>query len=42
VTLEEADEGSRIISVLMGDNVEQRRAFLVAHAKATQDLDLWA
>jgi DNA gyrase subunit B len=42
VTLEEAEEAGRIISVLMGDNVEQRREFLVAHAKATQDLDLWA
>lgn len=42
VTLEEAEEASRIISVLMGDNVEQRREFLVQHAKATQDLDLWA
>jgi len=42
VTLEEAEEASHIISVLMGDNVEQRREFLVQHAKATQDLDLWA
>ncbi len=42
VTMDEGEEASRIISVLMGDNVEQRREFLVAHAKATQDLDLWA
>jgi DNA gyrase subunit B len=42
VTLEEAEEAARVISVLMGDNVAQRREFLVQHAKATQDLDLWA
>ncbi|MGD9519085.1 MAG: type IIA DNA topoisomerase subunit B [Armatimonadota bacterium] len=42
VTLEEAEEASRVIAVLMGDNVEQRREFLIQHAKATQDLDLWA
>ncbi len=42
VTLEEAEEAAKIISVLMGDNVEQRRQFLVEHAKETQDLDLWA
>ncbi len=42
VTLEEAEEASKVISVLMGDNVEQRREFLVEHAKAVHDLDLWA
>lgn len=42
VTLEEAEEASRVISVLMGDNVELRRQFLVEHAKAVHDLDLWA
>jgi len=42
VTLEEAEEASKVIATLMGDNVEQRRQFLVAHAKATEDLDLWA
>ncbi|MCD6351214.1 MAG: DNA topoisomerase (ATP-hydrolyzing) subunit B [Armatimonadetes bacterium] len=42
VTLEEAEEASKIISTLMGDNVELRREFLVAHAKAVADLDLWA
>ncbi|MBC7288869.1 MAG: DNA topoisomerase IV subunit B, partial [Armatimonadetes bacterium] len=42
VTLEEAEEASRVISVLMGENVDLRREFLVEHAKAVHDLDLWA
>ena len=42
VTLEEADEADRVISILMGDNVEKRREFIVKHAKSTEDLDLWA
>ena len=42
VTLDEADEADRIISILMGDNVEKRRDFIVKHAKQTEDLDLWA
>lgn len=42
VTLEEAEEADRIISILMGDSVEPRRNFIVEHAKETQNLDLWA
>jgi DNA gyrase subunit B len=42
VTLEEAEEASKVIATLMGDNVEQRREFLIAHAKSLHDLDLWA
>jgi len=42
VTLDEAEEADRIISILMGDKVEPRRNFIVEHAKETQNLDLWA
>jgi DNA gyrase subunit B len=42
VTLDEAEEADRIISILMGDQVEPRRDFIVTHAKETQNLDLWA
>lgn len=42
VTLEAAQEADRIITILLGNNVLSRRDFLVEHAKATADLDLWA
>jgi DNA gyrase subunit B len=42
VTLEAAQEADRIITILLGNNVPTRRDFLVEHAKATADLDLWA
>ena len=42
VTLDEAEDADRIISILMGDKVQPRRDFIVAHAKETQNLDLWA
>jgi DNA gyrase subunit B len=42
VTLDEAEEADRIISILMGDQVAPRRAFIVEHAKEMADLDLWA
>jgi DNA gyrase subunit B len=42
VTLEEGEEADRIISILMGENVEKRRDFIIKHVKKTDDLDLWA
>jgi len=42
VTLEEAEEADRIVSILMGDNVPSRRNYIVEHAKEMQNLDLWA
>lgn len=42
VTLELAQEADRVITILLGNNVPARRAFLVEHAKETADLDLWA
>lgn len=42
VTLEQAKEADRIISILMGDKVEPRRNFIANHARQTQNIDLWA
>ena len=42
VALEQAHEADRVITILLGNNVPTRREFLVAHAKETADLDLWA
>ena len=42
VTLEEAEQADRIISILMGDAVEPRRNFIAKHARTTENIDLWA
>ncbi|MGD9497852.1 MAG: DNA topoisomerase subunit B [Armatimonadota bacterium] len=42
VTMEDAAEADRIISVLMGSRVEPRREFIATHARETRNLDLWA
>ncbi len=40
VTLEDAGEADRLFSILMGDNVEQRRSFIQEHALEVQNLDV--
>ncbi len=40
VRAEEAEEAERMFSVLMGDNVEVRRAFIEAHALEVKNLDV--
>ena len=42
VTLDEAEEADRIISILMGDAVEPRREYIAHHARSVENLDLWA
>ena len=42
VTMEDAAEADRIISVLMGSKVAPRRDFIAEHARELRDLDLWA
>ncbi len=42
VTLEEAEQADRVISILMGDAVEPRRNFIAKHARTTENIDLWA
>jgi DNA gyrase subunit B len=39
VTVEDALKADEIVSVLMGDAVEPRKAFIVEHAKRVKDLD---
>ncbi len=40
VTIDEADEADAIFSILMGDQVEPRRAFITANALSVRNLDL--
>jgi DNA gyrase subunit B len=40
VTLEEAGEAERLFSVLMGEDVERRRAFIEEHALEVKNLDV--
>ncbi|NSW55712.1 MAG: DNA topoisomerase (ATP-hydrolyzing) subunit B [Armatimonadetes bacterium] len=42
VSLDEAEEADKIVSILMGDNVISRRNYIVEHAKEVENLDLWA
>jgi DNA gyrase subunit B len=40
VTLQEAAEAERMFSILMGENVEQRRQFIEDHALEVKNLDV--
>jgi DNA gyrase subunit B len=40
VTLEDAVEADNISTILMGDQVEPRKAFIEAHAKEVVNLDI--
>ena len=42
VTMEDAVEADRVISLAYGPKVEPRRDWIAQHAKDTKDLDLWA
>jgi DNA gyrase subunit B len=40
VTMEDAMEADQIVSLLMGDDPELRREFIVENAKLVEDLDV--
>jgi len=40
VTIEDAAEADEIFSILMGENVEPRRAFIAKYAKEVRNLDI--
>jgi DNA gyrase subunit B len=40
VTLEDAVEADNIFTILMGDQVEPRKAFIEAHAREVVNLDV--
>jgi DNA gyrase subunit B len=40
VKLEDAGEADRLFSILMGDDVEQRRNYIQEHALEVQNLDV--
>ena len=40
VTVEAAAEASKLFTVLMGENVEQRRAYIEKHALEVKNLDI--
>ena len=40
VTIDDAVVADEMFTVLMGDNVESRRAFIIAHAGEVKNLDV--
>jgi DNA gyrase subunit B len=42
VTIDDAQQADELFTMLMGDEVEDRRHFIVEHAREVADLDSWA
>lgn len=40
VTIEDAEESDRLFRMLMGEDVQARKHFILSHAKTVKDLDI--
>lgn len=40
ITVDEADEADKLFRILMGEDVSQRKQFIMTHAKGVKEIDL--
>jgi len=40
ITVEDAEEADRLFRILMGEDVQSRKHFILTHAKTVKDLDI--
>ncbi len=40
ITVEDAEEADRLFRILMGEDVQSRKHFILTHAKNVKDLDI--
>ena len=40
ITVEDAEEADRLFRILMGEDVQARKHFILTHAKTVKDLDI--
>ena len=40
ITIEDAEEADRLFRILMGEDVQSRKHFILTHAKSAKDLDI--
>ena len=40
ITIEDAEEADRLFRILMGEDVQSRKHFILTHAKSVKELDI--
>ena len=40
ITVDEADEADKLFRILMGEDVSQRKHFIMTHAKGVKEIDV--
>lgn len=40
ITVEDAEEADRLFRILMGEDVQSRKHFILTHAKTARDIDI--